>query len=129
MLLSFSLFLFSIDRSVPLTIGSALVFGMSNGCMNNMSGVVHAYLFGRRHLGKISGVGYSSLIIGSALGPLPLGLIESGNIKQMTAVLRIGALLPIVMALFVMACPMKPLVPRDKPVSKENVELQHLLEE
>ncbi|QDZ22426.1 MFS transporter [Chloropicon primus] len=132
---SLSIFLFSVSRSVPVTILSAFVFGVSNGCMNNMSGVVHAYLFGRKHLGKISGLGYSSMVVGSALGPLPLGLVQSNNLKQQTMVMYALCVPPIVGAFFALICKMKPLVPRNKAGKgtatppREDVEMQHLLKE
>ena len=103
--------------------------------MNNMSGVVHAYLFGRKHLGKISGLGYSSMVVGSALGPLPLGLVQNNNLKQQTMVMYALCLPPIVGAFFAVTCKMKPLVPRNKAGKgtkgqpREDVEMQHLLKE
>ena len=140
---STSVFLFTKTKSEAITIVSAFVFGASNGCMNNMSGVVHAYLFGRRHLGKISGFGYSCLVVGSALGPLPLGLIEPNNLEQQNTCLLVIALIPLATAMVVMLCKIKPLVPRSEKGSggggdfgragrddddeEESVEMQRLL--
>ena len=109
---SLSIFLWSVDRSVRVTILSAGVFGFSNGCYNNMSGVVHAYLFGRKHIGKISSVAYSSLVIGSALGPLPLGLIEAGNLQAQTRVMQYLCMPCVVVAGFAACCKFRPLISR-----------------
>ena len=129
LLQSLSTFLFSSARSKFTVVLSAFVFGMSNGSMNNMSGVVHAYLFGRAHLGKISGVSYSALVVGSALGPLPLGFTE--NLRQQTMVMYALCVPGVVMGLFIVALKMKPMVivPRSSEKGKRNtVELQGLLE-
>ena len=74
------------------------------------------------------------------MGPLPLGLTESGNLRQQTMVMYALCIPGVVSALFVMACKMKPLIPRSskasahaRPLSgttrkRDNVELQGLLE-
>ncbi len=128
---STSIFLFARSKSEAVTILSAFVFGASNGCMNNMSGVVHAHLFGRRHLGKISGFGYSCLVVGSALGPLPLGLVQPNDLSQQSTCLLVIALVPLATAAMVLLCKMKPLVPREGPEKREGgqteVEMQRLL--
>lgn len=119
----------STNRGLFLTIVAAGIFGASNGCMNNMSGLIHAHLFGRKHLGKISGLAYSCMVTGSALGPLPLGLIDPDNVRQQTTVTYVLSLLPILFSIFVTFCKMNPLVPRTDSAgeTKENVEMRHLL--
>ena len=44
-----------------------------NGSMNNLSSMAMARLFGRRELNKITSLAISTSVVGSALGPLPLG--------------------------------------------------------
>ena len=51
----------------------AFAFGIQNGSMNNMSSMAMARLFGRRELNKITSLATSTAVVGSALGPLPLG--------------------------------------------------------
>ena len=51
----------------------AVAFGAQNGSMNNMSSMAFAKLFGRRELNRITSVATSLAVVGSALGPLPLG--------------------------------------------------------
>ena len=71
------------------------------------------------------------MVIGSALGPLPLGLIEAGKLKEQTRALLFLCIPPVVGAIFVLACKMNPLVPRKPKTDKKkgNVEMQGLLEE
>mmetsp|Transcript_13003 Transcript_13003/g.24620 ORF Transcript_13003/g.24620 Transcript_13003/m.24620 type:complete len:477 (+) Transcript_13003:104-1534(+) len=130
LLQSLSIYLLNINmKGLFLTIVAAGIFGASNGCMNNMSGLIHAHLFGRKHLGKISGLAYSCMVTGSALGPLPLGLIDPDNVRQQTTVTYVLSLLPILFSIFVTFCKMNPLVPRTDSAgeTKENVEMRHLL--
>ena len=51
----------------------ALMFGLQNGSMNNMASMAYAKLFGRKELNRITSVATSLVVVGSALGPLPLG--------------------------------------------------------
>jgi len=55
---------------VVLVIG----LGISGGCFSPILGTVWARYFGRKHLGAISGFNMSSLVIGSALGPIVFSL-------------------------------------------------------
>lgn len=128
--------LLAIDRSVTLTLCHAIVLGITNGCMNNMSGVVTAYLFGRKHLGKLSGIGWAGIVVGSSLSTLPLGLVDGQ--ENHTLVLRVLSVCPVVSALFIFACPMKPIVPpkqkfhqhrRGGQKGDDNLEMQNLLKD
>ena len=69
-------------------------------------------MFGRKHIGKISSVAYSSLVIGSALGPLPLGLIEAGNLQAQTRVMQYLCMPCVVVAGFAACCKFRPLISR-----------------
>ena len=51
-----------------------LLLGMRTGMYSSLSGNVFAYYFGRKHLGSIKGWVSTVLVIGSAVGPLILGL-------------------------------------------------------
>ena len=68
-------------------------------------------MFGRKHIGKISSVAYSSLVIGSALVPLPLGLIEVGNLQEQTRVMQFLSAVPVAVAGFAACCRFRPLIP------------------
>ncbi|MCP4848660.1 MAG: MFS transporter [Verrucomicrobiaceae bacterium] len=55
--------------------------GIAGGCFACLSGVVWPRFFGRRWLGAISGIGMSSMVIASGIGPLLFGasLSTSGS--------------------------------------------------
>ena len=81
-ILSFGLFLQGISMAfmaelTPATVLLApVVQGLSMGTVMNVASVAYANYFGRAHLGSISGIATSALVIGSALGPFPFGLIR-----------------------------------------------------
>lgn len=53
--------------SLPLIV---LAMGAGSGVWGNISGTVFPRFFGRRHLGAISGLGMSLMVLASALGPV-----------------------------------------------------------
>jgi MFS transporter, OFA family, oxalate/formate antiporter len=59
--------------TVPLAFLFGIVLGLSSGLARTLGGVTWAAYFGRAHLGSISGVASTILVLGAALGPLPLG--------------------------------------------------------
>ncbi|MGC9521952.1 MAG: MFS transporter [Anaerolineae bacterium] len=61
-------------NSVPLAIVYGILTGINSGLSQTIGSVVWADYFGRRHLGSIAGFASTISVIGSALGPLPLGL-------------------------------------------------------
>ncbi len=70
-LAAFGLFAFDgVAMSVALVIG----FGVSGGCFGAISGVFMPRFFGLKHLGAISGVFASIIVIGSAVGPLAFSI-------------------------------------------------------
>jgi OFA family oxalate/formate antiporter-like MFS transporter len=64
-----------------LLIGS---MGVSSGLFSILSTVTWPKLYGREHLGAISGLGMAFMVAGSALGPLAFSLIEDwwGNYQH-----------------------------------------------
>ncbi len=48
--------------------------GVCGGCFSALAGIVWPRFFGRRHLGAIAGLGMSSMVIASGLGPLLFGV-------------------------------------------------------
>lgn len=72
---------------------AALGFGISNGLFSLLSGAVWPKLFGRKHLGAISGFNMSWVVAGSALGPylFSLGNSWTGNYQ---AVLYASLVIP-----------------------------------
>ena len=55
--------------------------GICGGCFSALSGIVWPRFFGRRWLGAIAGIGMSSMVIASGIGPLifSLSLSLSGS--------------------------------------------------
>ncbi len=70
-----------------------MILGATTGLMGLINGVGWAKYYGRKYLGSITGVTSTILIIGAALGPMPLGIARDwmGNYN---AVLTLCALIP-----------------------------------
>ncbi len=85
----------SLEGSVLLY---GLILGATGGLFRTVSGVIWADLFGRTHLGSISGVATTLIIAGSSFGPLPFGAAFEyfGSYSQ---VLLVSAVLPFGLAL------------------------------
>lgn len=61
-------------QSVELAFLYGIILGATMGLVGTVSSVIWAMYFGRRHLGSITGVTATISIVGSALGPMPLGI-------------------------------------------------------
>ena len=61
-------------QSTTLAFAYGIILGSTIGLMGAIHSVVWASYFGRRHLGSITGVTTTILIVGAALGPMPLGI-------------------------------------------------------
>jgi sugar phosphate permease len=88
------LLLASALNSVPAALAYGVLMGVNNGLMQTVGGVIWANYFGRKHLGSIAGLAGSFGTIGSALGPLPLGLARD-LLGTYNLALWIGAALPL----------------------------------
>ena len=53
--------------------------GLSQGLASTISAVTYANYFGRAELGAISGLANSLSVLGSALGPLPFGMVKDAT--------------------------------------------------
>ena len=80
--------------------GAAL--GTAMGLFRTIAGVAWAHYFGRRHLGSISGIASTILIVGAAAGPIPLGFARDalGSYDQALLALMLLPLLLGVASLF-----------------------------
>jgi len=74
-----------------------VLMGISTGLNQAVTGVVWANYYGRRDLGSIIGVASTITVLGSALGPMPLGIARDlmGSYKP---ALMVSAVLPLVFA-------------------------------
>jgi len=69
-----SLFMAQYLQGIELSFLYGVTLGATMGLMGTVHGVGWAKYFGRKYLGSITGVGTTILIIGAALGPMPLGI-------------------------------------------------------
>lgn len=60
------------------SVGTAIIFGVVRGIVGGFEaitlGVILPNYFGRKHLGSIRGASMTTMVIGSAFGPLPFGV-------------------------------------------------------
>ncbi|WP_259599873.1 MFS transporter [Clostridium botulinum] len=68
------LLLLSHVTTYVLAIIFGIIWGVANGLERIGTNIVWANYFGRKYVGSINGIGSTMLVIGSSLGPLPLGL-------------------------------------------------------
>jgi len=68
--------IFHIDSGIWAVVAIA-AWGISQGFFAPLTSAALPRLFGRRHLGAISGVQMSVMVIGSAIGPALFALLES----------------------------------------------------
>ncbi|MGB0115073.1 MAG: MFS transporter [Ilumatobacteraceae bacterium] len=73
---------------------TVVAWGVSQGCYAPLTSAALPRLFGRRHLGSISGLQMSAMVIGSAIGPALFALVDSTTDSYIPA-LWISALLPL----------------------------------
>jgi predicted MFS family arabinose efflux permease len=83
------------------TIVLAMVFGILLGGLGGLSRVVNVVVwpnyFGRQHLGSISGLATTLLVLGTAFGPLPIGLARD-VLGDYTLILPLLAVMPLGLA-------------------------------
>jgi OFA family oxalate/formate antiporter-like MFS transporter len=56
---------------------AVVTWGVSQGCFSSLTSAAIPKVFGRRHLGAISGAQMSAMVIGSAIGPAFFALVQS----------------------------------------------------
>lgn len=78
------------DTPVGLAIGSAL-FGLTMGVAVTLQPLATAYIFGRESFGRVYGPIYMAIRIGSACGPLAVGLILGATASYGSAWLLLAA--------------------------------------
>ncbi len=89
-------------------IGTALLYGVVLGTMlglvSTVSNVIWATYFGRQHLGSITGVTMTISVVGTALGPMPMGIARDLLGSYSTA-LTVSAALPLLLSIVCLFCP------------------------
>jgi MFS family permease len=91
-----------ISAPVMNTLFLATVFGIMLGGLGGLSRVVNAVVwanyFGRKHLGSISGLATTILVLGAALGPMPVGIARD-MLGNYNLILPLLAVIPLILAL------------------------------
>jgi MFS family permease len=83
--------------TTPGYIGTIIGMGISSGLMGPILSTIIPKLFGRKHLGAINGAVTSMLVIGSALGPVFLSLLN-----DISSSFVIGILISAVLSLVIL---------------------------
>ena len=99
--LSATLGMLFLDRSGGVW-GYVIGNGIASGGFVSLTGIVFPRFYGRQHLGAISGVNMSAMVIASGLGPLFFGLCHhySGSYQW---ILLLSASVPLLLALLSLA--------------------------
>jgi MFS family permease len=95
----------------PMAYAFAVFAGVSEAVIILSVTVLRPFLFGRKYIGSVSGAMWVIVIVGSALGPLPIGAVYD-ILNGYREIVMITALLPavgIVLSLLIR----KPAVPKD----------------
>ena len=95
--LSAVLFLGPRLSNVEMALVFGALLGVSSGLNRVVTSVVWAKYYGRRDLGSILGVASTISVLGSALGPMPLGIARD-LMGSYAPVLTISAIFPLVLA-------------------------------
>jgi MFS family permease len=94
-----ALILLAVTTSIPMAIVSIMLFGVGMSSQFVASGVMWPNYFGRKYLGSIQAVATIFGVVGSAMGPLPFGIMFD-LIGNYYLVLMILAFLAIIGGLF-----------------------------
>jgi len=88
--------------TVALAYLYGIALGTAMGLFRTIAGVAWAHYFGRQYLGSISGIASTILILGAAVGPVPLGFARDalGSYDQALLALTLVPLLLGVASLF-----------------------------
>ncbi|RRD95578.1 MFS transporter [Bacillus licheniformis] len=87
------LFLLLATKSIAAAILFGVVWGVANGLERITLNIIWPNYFGRRHIGSINGLAMAVTVVGSAFGPLPLG-VGFDMFHNYTTVLLLMLILP-----------------------------------
>jgi len=87
--------------STAMAIFFGVFWGIAGGFERISIGVLWPNYYGRKHLGSITGVSSTAMIIGASLGPLPLGLAfdKFGSYNEVLLMLMVIPLIGILLSL------------------------------
>ena len=78
-----------------------ILLGLTNGLQMTVQMVIWAKYFGRKHLGSITGVAQLLNVVGSALGPMPMGIMRD-MFGSYTLGLTVLAVMPFALGIVVL---------------------------
>jgi len=85
-------------QSVMMGYVYGIILGATSGLFTAVSSVIWAKYFGRLHLGSIMGT-YSTITVGgSALGPMPFGIVRD-LVGSYNIILQISAIIPLILGI------------------------------
>jgi MFS family permease len=93
-----SLLLAQVLEGAEMAFLYGVILGATMGLMGMVNSVGWAKYFGRQHLGSITGVTTTILILGSALGPMPFGIARDW-LGSYNWALTIAALIPLALGI------------------------------
>lgn len=88
---------------------------MTSGVCRNVASVAYANYFGRAHIGGITGIATSALVVGSAVGPFPFGLVRDLQGGFAAAFVASGGISLVLAVVVRLPCLLQPLVARSLP--------------
>jgi len=80
--------------SIPVAIVYGVTLGITDGLTRTVNSMIWATYFGRAHLGSITGITTTIVIVGSALGPMPFGIARD-LMGSYETILTISAIVPV----------------------------------
>jgi sugar phosphate permease len=102
--LAIALWLAQAMETPELAFAYGIILGFSNGATRVVSSIVWANYFGRQHLGAISGFATTIGVVGTALGPMPFGIVRDLTGSYASALL-VSALIPLVLGIMALLTP------------------------
>lgn len=87
--------------TIAMAVGMGVLRGLVGAFEGIIAGVWWATYFGRRHLGSIQGLAMTTMVLGSALGPLPFGIAYDmfGGYREITLLMLAAPVLGVAAAL------------------------------
>jgi MFS family permease len=83
-------------QGVEMALLYGVTIGVMMGLIRTVSSVIWAMYFGRLHLGSITGVTTTISVVGTALGPMPMGIARD-VLGSYNTVLTVSAALPLML--------------------------------
>lgn len=102
--MALALFVMMFTRTIMMAFVFVILLGLMNGFISVWSGLIWPEYFGTQHLGSIRGLVTALMVISSAVGPIPFGIVydQTGNYQNALLLFFIISVAGTIVALF---CP------------------------